>query len=287
MSIPTSAVRTRQVNDKKTGKNAAATPTVAERHVDKNGKKKHGNPTTTTKSVPPSSQDEEEKKMKREKRSREQEEDAEVLHGSFVVADLPTNMAAIYTRTVRHLLPPHHQKCISEAEIMEETDGATLTFEVANKEVAAAMFKRLQNMKLYGRRWKVQYHPIHTVQCAKEACLVDARLVPAAPRALALRALSGVQGFLTLADVMGETRNTNINTDEVADNNTENHSDDMNGAGNTFPTRVPMSGGSDVDVVERVVASFVDEGSALHARALLSGRMIGNSGVRMFLERHR
>ncbi|ORC92840.1 uncharacterized protein TM35_000021660 [Trypanosoma theileri] len=292
MSSPTQAVKTHRVHGKKTGKNEEETPTVAERNIHKSGKNKHDKPTmVTADDVSPSSQrqaKEEEKKnnkVKREKRSRE-EGDAEVLHGSFVVADLPTSMASIYTRTVRHLLPPHHQKCISEAEIMEETDGATLTFEVTNKEVAAAMFKRLQNMKLYGRRWKVQYHPLRAVQCAKEACLVDAQLVPAAPRALALRALSSVHGFLTLADdAMGETMTAGTPLEEM-DNHTDKHSDDLNDEHNGFHAS-GHAGISDVDVVDRVVASFVDEGSALHARALLSGRMIGNSGVRMFLERHR
>ncbi|RNE98981.1 hypothetical protein TraAM80_08467 [Trypanosoma rangeli] len=227
-------------------------------------------------------------------------------------------MAAIYTRAVRRLLP-QYQKHISDAGIMEEVDGATLTFEVPSKTVAAAMFKRLQNTKMYGRRWKVQYYPLSAVECAKQACLVDARLVPAAPRALALRALGGIQGFLALIDA-----NDNINdadtpvasstTDPVAGGGSgggasdqwseKRHSKEKNSKGHTnkhvgddddkdydidrsvapFAATALMEKS---DMVEFIMASFVDEGSALHARAVLSGRLIGTSGVRLFLERHR
>ncbi|EKG05319.1 hypothetical protein TCSYLVIO_003609 [Trypanosoma cruzi] len=255
--------------------------------------------------------------------------DADVCHGSFIVADLPTNMAAIYTRTLRHLLP-EHKKHISDAGIMEEAGGATLTFEVPNKAVAAAMFKRLQNAKIYGRRWKVQYYPLSAVQCAKKACLVDVRLVPAAPRALALFALGGVQGFLALVDsnekndtganfsrlstgkaattTITNSSTTSLNKDttavikeqrdvrsrskekttkkktnnEIKSGDDEDH--DIRASEMPFAAATPMEGS---DLVEFVVASFVDEGSALHARAVLSGRLIGTSGVRMFLERHR
>ncbi|RNF24915.1 uncharacterized protein Tco025E_02391 [Trypanosoma conorhini] len=240
--------------------------------------------------------------------------DAEVLHGSFVVADLPSNMSAIYTRAVRRLLP-QHQRQISDAGIMEEPDGATLTFEVPNKAVAAAMFKRLQNAKMYGRRWKVQYYPLSAVECAKQACLVDVRLVPAAPRALALRALGGVQGFLALIDASDSssavapvatpatvsagaaaggqrpekrhrtlTKGRGHASADVGDSDGEEDRDIWTGGGAPFAATAAMEG---ADVVEDVVASFVDEGSALHARAVLSGRLIGTSGVRLFLERHR
>ncbi|EKF29780.1 hypothetical protein MOQ_006419 [Trypanosoma cruzi marinkellei] len=256
--------------------------------------------------------------------------DVDICHGSFIVADLPSNMATIYTRTVRHLLP-EHKKHISDAGIMEEAGGATLTFEVPSKAIAAAMFKRLQNAKVYGRRWKVQYYPLSAVQCAKQACLVDVRLVPAAPRALALFALGGVQGFLALVDAnenndadthfarlstgkMTTTKittttkptslnkNTTVGTNEPRDvrrrskekstrkqmnheiQSSDDEDHDIGASEMPFAATTPMEGS---DVVEFVVASFVDEGSALHARAVLSGRLIGTSGVRMFLERHR
>ncbi|KEG09461.1 hypothetical protein DQ04_05181020 [Trypanosoma grayi] len=237
--------------------------------------------------------------LKRQKRQREPA-DADILHGSFIVADLPTSMAAIYTRAVRHLLP-EHQKQISEANIMEEAGDATLTFEVPNKAVAAAMYKRLQNAKMYGRRWKVQYYPLRVAQCAKEACLVDARLVPPAPRALALRALSGVQGFLTISDPEGDAAAVpssheaavhNVTKDDDNDSNS-NHAEkegvEVSRSPSLFAAAAASSAGAPVDgdVVGHVVASFVDEGSALHARAVLSGRLIGTSGVRLFLELHR
>lgn len=224
-------------------------------------------------------------------------EDAEILHNSFILADLPTNMAAIYTRAVRRLLP-QHQGDIPEADIIEETDGATLTFETPNKTVAAAMFKRLQNARMYGRRWKVQYYPLRAVQCAKEASLVDARLVPAAPRALALRALGGVQGFLTLLDaddVEGDggerpdsqkRQKKNKGRCDVGGDRSRNCGSSNGSGGNGDGGAGAAADGVWAgDVVERVVASFVDEGSALHARAVLSGRLIGTSGVRLFLQR--
>ncbi|KAG8344473.1 hypothetical protein ERJ75_000247300 [Trypanosoma vivax] len=221
------------------------------------------------------------------KRRREVME-GEVLHGSFILADLPTDMAAIYTRTINHMLP-RFRNSISEATLLSETGSATLTFEVTNKTVATEVVKRLQNANVCGRRWNVQCYPLHSTQCKKEACLVDVRLVPPTPRSLVLRALSKVKGFLALAEA-GDSVNTAEETkQDAAVVSKDDDSDDFLDLGTSAVDApgVGMPHVGNATVVSTVVASFVDEGSAQDARAMLSGRLIAASGARMFLERRR
>nr|CCC92666.1 conserved hypothetical protein [Trypanosoma congolense IL3000] len=231
------------------------------------------------------------KMSRRKKREREQSQNAkdeDILHGSFIATNLPTRMDVIYTQMVRSMMP-QCSRLISEATIMEETDGATLTFEVKNEETADFMRKRLHNATVCGRQWKVEVFPIKEVQCTKEACLVDVKLVPAASRSLVLWALNGAKGFLSLVDP-GDVAQANPTSggsmmgkgSEIAECN----SDSSFMTDSPLETRGSTIGGN-VDVEAYMIASFVDEGSAQNARAMLSGRLIGTSGVRMFLERHR
>lgn len=165
--------------------------------------------------------------------------------------DLPSDMEAIYTRLVRRFFSAEQQKQISQANAIEASDNAILTFEVPNKEIAQLMYRRLQNAKVCGRRWKVQYMPLAATVPGTTACLVDCVLVPAGSRELVERSLGTVPGFLAFAEEDAE------------------------------------AGGGKEEARDHFMVSFVDEGSALHARAVLSGRLIGSSGVRMYLERRR
>ncbi|EAN76323.1 uncharacterized protein TEOVI_000033700 [Trypanosoma equiperdum] len=212
--------------------------------------------------------------------------DADILHGSFIASDLQTRMDTIYTHMVRRMLPTQ-SKFISEAGIMEEADGATLTFEVQNKGAAIAMRDRLQNTVVCGRQWKVEIFPLKETQCSKEACLVDVLLVPPAPRTLVLRALNGAKGFLSLVDVEDTVIATPVSV--PTERESVDSEIDSNRSFPLDPSFNEATNGNNgaVDLEERVLASFVDEGSAQNARAVLSGRLIGTSGVRMFLERHR
>lgn len=190
---------------------------------------------------------------------------AVVSHGSVLLTDLPANLPAVYTRIVRRFFPRESRQ-ISEAILLEEADNATMSVEVPSKEVAQKLFKRLQNAKVCGRRWKVQYIPASEVQCRTEACLVSCFLIPPAPRSVAERALSTVPGFLAFVDeanggAVGAASSSSAEPQKVAS--------EENDSGN----------------VHLLVATFVDEGSALHARAVLSGRLAGSSGVRLFLKR--
>lgn len=185
-------------------------------------------------------------------------------HSSFVVGDLPADMKAIYSRTVKQLLPAI-QKKIPVPDIIEEADGATLVFEVDSKEIAEQMFRRLQNTTVFGSKWKLEYHPLSAVTCANEASLVDIVLNPPASKYDVAKALAGVQGFLAVDEPLGLTS-----------------------TGETGIAAGQKSVAADGEaVVTKLVATFADEGGAVHARAVLSGRRVGPQGSRMFLSLRR
>lgn len=193
-----------------------------------------------------------------------------VPHGSVLLTDLPADIQTIYTGVIRSLANAsprvRHRSgrpfpfFISEASVIEESGNATLVVEVPSKEAAQRLCRQLQNARVCGRRWKAQYAPARQVHASPDPCLVECVLVPEGSRDLAERALAAVPGFLGLSEPPPELvaqgfSGTAVDTQE--------------------------SGESE----GKLLASFADEGCALHARAVLSGRLIGTSGIRMFLAR--
>lgn len=221
-----------------------------------------------------------------------------LLRGSVLITQLPSDLKEIYRGVIPRFFPahsapprrvdrdPHASTFASTAgenneassssaspspprggppalfeslDVIEEVDNATLLLEVKNKEAAAKLYKRLQNVRCCGRRWKVQYLPLSAVRSNPEPCLMQCTLVPPALPSTVESVLRSIPGFLALAHV---TRASHA-------------------AG---AARGEGSEGGEV-LAESVLASFCAEGSALHARAVLSGRLIGSSGVRMFIQR--
>ncbi|TPP52084.1 hypothetical protein CGC20_5505 [Leishmania donovani] len=168
--------------------------------------------------------------------------DPVIYHGSVILNNLPVNYKKVYNHTVRRFFSSAQQQHIKDVRLIEEIGNATLCVEVDSKATAQLFFRQLQNRKVYGRRWKVQYVPTSATECSHEACLVDCFLVPPASKNLA----------------------------EHADNDSDADGGEWD----------PYQGQQH----HRLLVSFADEGSALHARAVLSGRLVGTSGVRMFLE---
>lgn len=201
-----------------------------------------------------------------------------IYHGSVLLHNLPVNFKKVYNHTVRRLLPPaQHKNLAKDVNLVEEIGNATMCVEVANKATAQLLYRQLQNRKVYGRRWKVQYVPVSALECSGEACLVDCYLVPAASQMLAERALSGIPGFLSFIDtpdVALPTAAASAASSPIhdADNDSEVEGDEEK---NYYEGQTR----------HKLLVSFADEGSALHARAVLSGRLVGTTGVRMFLER--
>ncbi|KPA74157.1 hypothetical protein ABB37_09425 [Leptomonas pyrrhocoris] len=200
-----------------------------------------------------------------------------IYHGSVLLHNLPTNFNKVYNHTVRRLLPPaQHKNIAKNVNLVEEIGNATMCVEVANKATAHLLYRQLQNRKVYGRRWKVQYVPVSALECSPEACLVDCFLVPAASQMLAERALSGIPGFLSFIDTPDELLPAGGGAAPSPIRDADNDSEAEEGDAKNF---------YEGQTRHKLLVSFADEGSALHARAVLSGRLVGTTGVRMFLER--
>ncbi|KPI84870.1 hypothetical protein ABL78_6075 [Leptomonas seymouri] len=197
-----------------------------------------------------------------------------IYHGSVLLHNLPVNFHKVYNHTVRRFLPPAQHKLLAkDVNLVEEIGNATMCVEVSNKATAQLLYRQLQNRRVYGRRWKVQYVPVSALECSSEACLVDCFLVPAASQVLAERALSGIPGFLSFVDTPDEPLPVGAAPSPIHD--ADDDSDAEEDEKNFYEGQVR----------HKLLVSFADEGSALHARAVLSGRLVGTTGVRMFLER--
>ncbi|KAG5501993.1 hypothetical protein JKF63_04264 [Porcisia hertigi] len=210
--------------------------------------------------------------------------DPVIYHGSVLLNNLPVNYEKVYNHTLRRFFSSAQQQHIAkDVRLIEEIGNATLCVEVDSKATAQLFFRQLQNRKVYGRRWKLQYVPTSATECSSEACLVDCFLVPSASKTLAERALSGIPGFLSLIDTPDEplpATATAVASEASPIQDADNDSDaDVGEDGEAEHCHGQRR--------HKLLVSFADEGSALHARAVLSGRLVGTSGVRMFLECHR
>ena len=127
--------------------------------------------------------------------------------------------------------------------VAQDADNATLLIEVGSKEEAQVVYKRLQNAAVYGRRWKAEYHPLGAVMPKATPVVVDVRLSSPMVDSDVETVFTTLPGFLAI----------------------------------TRAKDTPQ------EAVDHYCVSFADEGSALHARALLSGRV--QDGAHMFLFR--
>ena len=160
------------------------------------------------------------------------------------------------------------EKCIA---VNQEVDGATLVVTVRNKHDAQLYFNRLQNCKVFGRRLKVEYHPLSATECSPEPVVMVVQTSERCPVSVLRQHLSNVDGFLSVELVgSGATKKLESNpTAAVAAEGDDSNTEAVvpaNGAISLTPTS------------KRFIATFADEGSALHARALLSGKAIGTLG---------
>ncbi|CAJ1028416.1 hypothetical protein Q4I30_004863 [Leishmania utingensis] len=207
--------------------------------------------------------------------------DPVIYHGSILLSNLPVNYKKVYNHTVRRFFTPAQHQHMQDVRLVEEIGNATLCVEVDSRATAKLFFRQLQNRRVYGRRWKVQYVPTSATECSSEACLVDCFLVPPASKNLAERALSGIPGFLSFIDTLDESLPATAVAAASEASPIQDAGNDSDADGSEDGEADPYQG----QLCHRLLASFADEGSALHARAVLSGRLVGTSGVRMFLER--
>ncbi|CUG39141.1 Hypothetical protein, putative [Bodo saltans] len=206
-----------------------------------------------------------------------QKQPQQVLHSSVVVTELPADMKLIYHRTVRQMLPAVVQKSIPVPEIIEEADGATMIFEVDSKHIAEAMQKRLNRTTVYGNRWHVDILPVEALIPNQEANVVDVTLNPPGLACDVRQALQSVQGFLAVDHATARPQSGDDNEEDEANEAEEAKKATPHSAGR---------GGAEAPV-KRLVAVFAEEGAAIHARAVLSGRLVGTQGSRMFLRLRR
>lgn len=181
--------------------------------------------------------------------------------------------------------------------INNDAESAILLLQVPSREAAQKMFRRLHNARVCDRRWKVQYMPASLLKCSTEPCLVECTLVPPATVSLAEEVLKSIPGYLAIAKytpvttIKGGKRGRA--EDEVPEEEQEEKKkkrkrrEDGSHADEEVHVSKGETGDNELDdiLVESVLATFCDEGSALHARAVLSGRMVGDSsGARMFVK---
>ena len=173
---------------------------------------------------------------------------ADEPYRTLVLTDVCADLRNIYARTLKTLLP-NLQKQIPLPTVVEEADGAIVMMEVDSRAVAEQIFRRTQNAHVFGRRLKTEFHDSDVLRCANVPVLVDVRLSAPTTCAAVSKLLSTIQGFLAVASADG------------------------------FRT------GEDEALSRNMIATFADEGSSLHARAVLSGRTLGGSTTHMFLSR--
>lgn len=195
------------------------------------------------------------------------------MHSSVVVTELPADMKLVYHRTVRQMLPAAVQKSIPVPEMIDEADGATMIFEVESKHVAVEMQKRLNRTTVHGKRWHVDILPLDALVPNQEASVVDVTLNPPGLAGDVRQALQSVQGFLAVDSAVARPQ----------DDEEENLEDEEVDVKKAAPA---ARGGAEVPT-KRLVAVFAEEGAAIHARAVLSGRLVGTQGSRMFLRLRR
>lgn len=205
--------------------------------------------TAVSKTVKPSavSTEEAKKKKKRSKKTRQGQNKKKKCNkrgadDGVIVSNLPSDLRAIYGKTVQHLAP--HVDVRYPIVDRSSGDSAILVFTVASEAAAHALHKRLHNMSVYGRTWKADIHRAKDVDCDPSPSVVDVRLSAPLPDHTVETVLSSLPGFLAV------TRNEH---------------------------------GQATQEATSYVATFADEGSALHARAVLSGRK--QEGAHMFLAR--
>lgn len=182
-------------------------------------------------------------------------------------------MKLVYHRTVRQMLPAAVQKSIPVPEMIDEADGATMIFEVESKHVAVEMQKRLNRTTVHGKRWHVDILPLDALVPNQEASVVDVTLNPPGLAGDVRQALQSVQGFLAVDSAVARPQ----------DDEEENLEDEEVDVKKAAPA---ARGGAEVPT-KRLVAVFAEEGAAIHARAVLSGRLVGTQGSRMFLRLRR
>lgn len=233
------------------------------------------------------------------------------IRGSVLLSNLPADLPAIYRGIMQRFFPPNtfsrgeaadnkksepsgrtsspksERRSVKRGpdasaaypfgslQVIEEADNATLLVKVASREDAQKLYKRLQNVQCCGRRWKVHYAAASAVTSRPEPCLTECLLVPPAPLHVVEGALNTIPGYLTIAQAF-YTSPATAESSRPKKRPREEEGEGESGKG----AEAAKEG-----VVERVFASFCDEGSALHARAVLSGRQVGSSGVRLFVQR--
>ena len=228
--------------------------------------------------------------IKERKQQKKENRQQAVATSRLLITDIPADLQHIYGRTLKSLVPAVRpvvpvptnlvtsssaklgekrgrdeppqmknasiEKCIS---VNQEVDGATLVVTVRNKHDAQQYFNRLQNCKVFGRKLKVEYHPISSTECSVEPIVMVVQTSERCPVSIIRQHLSNIDGFLSV-ELVGSGATKKIEG-AVVEGETE-----------------PASSISLTATSKRFIATFADEGAALHARALLSGRVIGTLG---------
>lgn len=236
-----------------------------------------------------------------ERKAKQRAAEAAKPRTTLLATDLPGSIEAVYQQTIEHMVPhlvaeaknlakkaepaarqqaADRQRKVADEKpaaapvptttsvfrpyVIEEVGGATLALTVPSKAFAKRLFSRLQNANVYGRRWKVEFVPKSATVAANLPSVVDIRLSAPLTLGHVHHVLAALPGFLTVFE--------------------ELDSETIIGA------KAPTSTAADVESDElaaptftNFVATFADEGSALHVRAVVSGRQY--EGAHFFVTR--
>eukprot|EP00388_Colpodella_angusta_P024136 GDKJ01062892.1.p1 GENE.GDKJ01062892.1~~GDKJ01062892.1.p1 ORF type:complete len:287 (-),score=29.96 GDKJ01062892.1:54-881(-) len=215
----------------------------------------------------------------------------------LLVSDLPGDLRAIYGRTIKNIVPSvklitpaAKEEKVDKSEgkdaytgigVTQEVDGAMLVLAVATKAEAEQLFSRLQNAKVFGRRLKCEYHPLSSTVTNFDAATFTKTLTATA--SAKQQTQSPASAMLATNYTQKPTLLSVFTSNKTPSITVHRQLNSMKGFLGLEP--VMDKNNTAEESFKNFVATFADEGSALHARALLSGRSIavtesnGSSGI--------
>lgn len=207
----------------------------------------------------------------------------------ILISDLPGDLRAIYGRTIKNLVPSaklitptskdektdksEGKDAFTGIGVTQEVDGAMLVLTVATKAEAEQLFGRLQNAKVFGRRLKCEYHPLSATVSNFDAATFSKSVSVAPTKGQSAQpAQSAASKMLSMNFNQKPTLLSVYTSGKTPSIIVHRQLNSMKGFLGLEP--VVDKNNSSEELFQNFIATFADEGSALHARALLSGRPV-------------
>jgi hypothetical protein len=197
---------------------------------------------------------------------------------------LPTNLRQIYQTTLQRIAPPGVK--VPEPVLLNDgsSDTVMLQLQVGSAQEAKALAKRLHHTTVFGAYLDAAAVPLSSLRLNRRACCVEVLVTPApnvaalGPDVEDLEADGAGDAYEGAAAPAGRTAFGYDAIDTVT-----SFLQPAPGLLSVTPAPLPEDAAEGAAAVWRFNAFFADEGCALHARAVLSGR--AHQGYHYFLRR--